>query len=107
MTIVGQVKESDEQLEKIVRQQLQQWFPSTDVNQWKFLRMYRVAYAQPAQSPSDPNKATSSKSARIIENIFCCGDHRDSATLNGAISSGKRAAAEIVAAINAAVDRNQ
>ena len=31
-----------------------------------------------------------------FKGMFVCGDHRDTATLNGAISSGKKAAEEII-----------
>ncbi len=84
---------SDEELEKAVRLQLESWFgkerfPECDIGAWKLLRIYRIPYAQPAQTPPYARDLDASLGSRI----FVCGDHRGTATLNGAVSSGKRAA---------------
>jgi hypothetical protein len=39
-----------------------------------------------------------SRPVRLSEGLFVCGDHRDSATLDGALKSGRRAAEAILAA---------
>jgi hypothetical protein len=67
------------------------WGPA--VNDWNFLRMYRIPYAQPAQRIP---YAIKGKNEVVSDGIQCCGDHRGGATLNGAISSGRRAAKRIL-----------
>ena len=43
-----------------------------------------------------PDTPLSSR-VRVREGIYVCGDHRSSATLNGAIASGRSAAAAVLA----------
>ena len=38
-----------------------------------------------------------SRPVRLAEGLFVCGDHRDSATLDGALKSGRRAAEAVLA----------
>lgn len=40
---------------------------------------------------------------QLSEGLFVCGDHRESATLDGALKSGRRAAQAILAGSRAAV----
>ena len=35
---------------------------------------------------------------QVADGVYCCGDHRGTATLNGAIASGRAAARAVVAA---------
>ena len=98
VTLVPQLADSvtrfsDAELESFVRTQLGAWFsrekfPNCDVRTWKLLRIYRIPYAQPAQTPPYSRDIEVSLDGRI----FVCGDHRGTATLNGAVNSGKRAA---------------
>ena len=62
------------------------------VSSWKALRIYRIPYAQPAQSPP----YTVNKPTTVAPGIHVFGDHIGTATLNGAIASGKRAAQDIL-----------
>lgn len=60
---------------------------------WKLLKIYRINYSQPAQTiPYDIN----GKPVKLNENIYVCGDHRNTATLNGAIKSGRLVAKELL-----------
>ena len=91
---------SDDALQASVRAQLSGWFgAAADVYKWTFLRAYRIPYAQPEQS--EPYRYI--KESRVCERVFICGDHTNTATLNGAISSGTKAADAIAAVINGAV----
>ncbi|GIL43974.1 hypothetical protein Vafri_1549 [Volvox africanus] len=79
---------SDEVLEGEVRKQLSTWFGSGQVASWTHLRTYRIPFAQPNQAPP----TNFSRPVALGGGVFVCGDHRDSATLDGAIKSGRRAA---------------
>lgn len=79
-------------LDACVRKQLELWWPDHGVANWKLLRVYRIPYAQPAQTPP----YTLSSPARLQDRLFLCGDHRATATLNGAIASGREAAQQIL-----------
>ena len=61
----------------------------SSVDSWHFLRAYRIAHSQPGQDPADePNRTTFEKHPEVFDGVFCCGDHRSTATLNGAFESG-------------------
>jgi len=90
----------DEELATRCAAQLADWFCDESLpSRWTFLRAYRIPHAQPGQNPADdPGRSTFEKKAEVSERIYCCGDHRSTATLNGAFDSGKRAAEAILAA---------
>ena len=74
-------------VEDIARQQLQTMF-GTQVESWRHLRTYRIAHGQPDQSPPFNPK----KKQKLDNGIFVCGDHRDTASTQGALFSGRRCA---------------
>ena len=93
VTLVGDLEAvPDAVLERKTRDELSQWWGESAYD-WKLLRIYRVPYAQPAQMvPYD----FSGKSIELADGVYCCGDHRGTATLNGAIDSGLRTADAIL-----------
>lgn len=92
VTTLGIARE-DEGLESKVREQLRDWF-GTSVNQWRRLRTYRIPYALPAQIP--PALSPVAKPARRNDGVFVCGDYLDTASIQGAMLSGRRAAEHII-----------
>lgn len=72
-----------------VLKQLREWFGSV-VDDWRHLRTYPIHYALPQQVPPlvDPVE----KNPRFATGIYRCGDYCDTASINGAMSSGRRAA---------------
>jgi phytoene dehydrogenase-like protein len=74
-------------VEDIARQQLQTMF-GTQVESWRHLRTYRIEHGQPDQSPPFNPK----KKQHLDNGIFVCGDHRDTASTQGALFSGRRCA---------------
>jgi len=79
-------------LEEAVRTQLTGWFGPA-VRSWRLLREDRIAHALPEQSvPTSPKR-----NARLTNGVYICGDHRDTASIQGALFSGRRAAATLVA----------
>jgi phytoene dehydrogenase-like protein len=87
--VVGDLPETDEQLVRDVRIQMHSWF-GEQVDAWRHLRTYRVLHAQPAQPVGSLEPPA--RPVRLESGIFVCGDHRDTASIQGAMVSGRRAA---------------
>jgi protoporphyrinogen oxidase len=83
---------SDDAIKSSVASELKNWWGEQTDN-WEFLKMYRIEYAQPAQNVP---YAIKGKGQVVSEGIQCCGDHRGGATLHGAIASGRQAARRIL-----------
>jgi glycine/D-amino acid oxidase-like deaminating enzyme len=56
---------------------------------WQHVHRHEVAHALPAQPPP----LVTRQPLQVSEHIIVCGDHRDTASIQGAMVSGKRAAA--------------
>lgn len=63
-----------------------------DVSAWELLRRDDIPDALPAQ----PAPLRSRGPAQLSERIFVAGDHRDTASINGALVSGERAARAVL-----------
>jgi phytoene dehydrogenase-like protein len=79
------------ELEDQVRSQLQGWF-GTQVQGWTTLRVDRISHGQPKQAP--PLRAR--QRIHLPDGRWVCGDHRDTASLQGAMFSGRRTAEAIL-----------
>ncbi len=76
-----------------VLDQLRDWF-GTQVNTWRHLRTFSIPYAlpsQPSQALNEPER-----SVRWKPGLYVCGDHRDNASIQGAMTSGRRAAEAVL-----------
>lgn len=82
----------DSNLEVAVREQLRSWWGS-EVDEWQHLASYRIPHGQPDQSPPFSPK----QRVRLTETLFVCGDHRDTASIQGALFSGRRCAEALLA----------
>jgi hypothetical protein len=84
----------DPALEAAVRKQLEGWF-GAGVRGWRHLRTCHIRHAQPEQRPGwlEPVE----REVRLESGLFVCGDHRDTASLHGAMLSGRRAAEAVLA----------
>lgn len=91
--LLGENDVSDSALDKTVREQMRSWF-GPSVNKWEFLRSYRIKYALPDQTP----KALSlrQRSYKAANNIYCCGDYKETGSINGAMVSGRKAAEALI-----------
>ncbi|KAL0909203.1 hypothetical protein M5K25_020050 [Dendrobium thyrsiflorum] len=89
----GGAGRSDEELAAEVVRELGGWFGPEEVRSWKLLRTYRIGFAQPDQSP--PTELTD-KDPRVGDGVYICGDHWSSATFDGALVSGRRAAEALI-----------
>ena len=73
-------------LETVVRRQLRSW--PVGVDDWRTLRVDVIEHGQPLQTvPFDPKRTVRSGPGRYV-----CGDHRDTASIQGALHSGRRTA---------------
>ncbi|MFT5375826.1 MAG: phytoene dehydrogenase-like protein [Candidatus Latescibacterota bacterium] len=73
--------------ERAVRRQLVDWY-GNQVEMWRLLQTYYIPHALPKQRPFLPLD----QSARTGEQLYICGDHRASASLQGAMYSGRKVA---------------
>ncbi|HYN01303.1 MAG TPA: NAD(P)/FAD-dependent oxidoreductase [Vicinamibacteria bacterium] len=80
-------------LEAAVRKQMAGWF-GDDVRGWRHLRTYHIRHAQPEQRPGALEPVE--RPVRLASGLLVCGDHRDTASLHGAMLSGRRAAEAIL-----------
>ena len=83
----------EQALEGAVRRQLEGWF-GPQVRRWRHLRTYRIRHAQPEQRPGTLEPVE--RPVRLDDHRFVCGDHRDTASLHGALVSGRRAAEAVL-----------
>jgi phytoene dehydrogenase-like protein len=82
----------EDDLDQLARRQLRSWWGPV-VDTWDTLRVDRIVHGQPAQAPpfrtSDP--------VHLDGDRFVCGDHRDTASIQGALYSGRRCANAVLA----------
>jgi len=90
-TVVGGADAPDAELEREVRRHMTGWF-GLEVADWKHLRTYRIPLALPARRTLEP----AALPVRRKPGTYFCGDHRDTPSLQGAMTSGRRAAAALL-----------
>lgn len=92
-SVVGFPAGSDAELDQSARLQLGGWF-GPDVAGWELLRADRIPHALPAQPAGacDPWQ----RPVRVRDGVYVCGDHRDNASIDGAMASGFRAAQAVM-----------
>ena len=84
----------DAALDRGVRDQLRGWFGS-QVDGWRLLRTDRIPHVQPAQPPG--SLQVPRRPVRLRRGRYVCGDHRDNASIDGAVASGARCAEAVIA----------
>ena len=77
--------------EDLSRSQLRDWWGS-QVDDWTHLATYRIPHGQPGQAPPFAPK----QCVALADGRFVCGDHRDTASIQGALYSGRRCAAAVL-----------
>jgi phytoene dehydrogenase-like protein len=88
-SVLGVPDQDDAALEAAVRGQLAEWFGPA-VQGWRYLRTYRLPHALPDQAA--PALDVPERPVRLADGLYVCGDHRDNASIDGAMASGFRAA---------------
>ncbi|WDI41512.1 NAD(P)/FAD-dependent oxidoreductase [Bremerella sp. P1] len=93
ISVTALLKAKQEPQVDAVSSQLREWFGST-VYGWRHLRTYPIHYALPRQVA--PALEPVEKSSRLSTGVYRCGDYCDTASINGAMASGRRAAEAVV-----------
>ncbi len=96
VSVLGTPTTSDDMLAASIRKQMVSWFGST-VNDWDHLRTYHIAHAQPSQRTLTPHE----RPVTLGSGVFVAGDHRDQASIQGALRSGTRTASAVLAELGA------
>ncbi|GAB94381.1 phytoene dehydrogenase-like protein [Kineosphaera limosa] len=78
--------------ENTVREQLAALF-GVDTGGWDLLIRHEIPYALPEQRPPLQIR----RQVDLGDGVFVCGDHRDTASIQGALVSGRRTARAVVA----------
>lgn len=94
ISVLGIQQLTDVQLGGFIVAQMKSWFGPV-ARSWRFLKSYRIPHAQPQQYPGalEPQQ----RPVRVRPGIYVTGDHRDNASINGAMVSGRRAAEAVLA----------
>ncbi|MFR9797152.1 NAD(P)/FAD-dependent oxidoreductase [Streptomyces sp. MS06] len=92
-TVLGTPPEG---VDTAVRMHLERLY-GTSTARWETLAVHHTAEAVPAMSaPHDLRRPV-----RLLAGLYVCGDHRDTSTVQGALHSGHRAAAAVLADLGA------
>jgi len=96
--VVGIPEDDSAELDRRARVQLGKWF-GAQVTNWRLLREYRIPHALPDQTAGklDPWQ----RPVRLRPGLYVCGDHRDNASIDGAMTSGFRAAQAVAEDLSA------
>ena len=85
-------------MEAVVRRQAAQLY-GVDAGEWEHVATYPIPHALPAMPAGTPLR----KPVRLADGLFVAGDHRDTASLQGALVSGDRAGRAAVARLRGSV----
>jgi phytoene dehydrogenase-like protein len=94
VSTVGLPNMSDDALVQAVFAELTAWF-GTETRSWRHLKTYRIEHALPSQAA--PALAVPQRPVQLSPTLYVCGDHRDTASIQGAMVSGRRAAEAVAA----------
>ncbi|TWT35287.1 protoporphyrinogen oxidase [Posidoniimonas corsicana] len=92
-SVLGIPDQSDDELSREVIEQCRGWF-GDQVGAWSLLRVYRIADALPQQLPGA--LSPSERPVKHATGVYVCGDHLDNASIQGAMTSGRRAAEAVL-----------
>lgn len=89
VTVLRSSPADDSALDAAVRAHLRRWFGHA-VDGWRALRTYRISHAQPAQPAGALEPPV--RPIRLRPGLYVAGDHRATASINGALAAGRMAA---------------
>jgi protoporphyrinogen oxidase len=87
LSIIGDTRLSEKQLEKAVRLELQQWFGNI-ASDWTHLHTRVINYALPNQSQVTDTLAENSLQLR--EGLYACGDFQLNGSIHAAMKAGRK-----------------
>lgn len=92
VSVIGSPQTDDDTLITATRKEMTAWF-GAEVQEWRHLRTYHIEHALPDQTP--PALTPPERPVRLSDALFIAGDHRDTASIQGALVSGRRTAEAI------------
>jgi len=93
LTILGDPPETDAELVEHARKEMAVWFPDGQVEDWHFLRAYRIKYAQMPQPPGFADQLL--RNETNTPGLYLAGEFTTNSSIDGAIESGLRCARRI------------
>lgn len=96
VSVLGTPGESNELLIRSVLDQLTAWF-GQQVRNWRCVRVERIPHGLPDQSV--PSGLSLVPDVRLTESVLRCGDWTHSASVQGALESGRHAAEAVLRAL--------
>jgi phytoene dehydrogenase-like protein len=93
-SIRGDWQQSDADTIDAVKAQAGEWF-GRQTAAWRHLATMHVPQALPDEAPAARRLRPSAP--RLADGLFICGDHCTTASINGALASGRRCAAAVLA----------
>jgi phytoene dehydrogenase-like protein len=89
VSLVGIPSESDQDLDELVCQQLQEWYPHLP-SRLRLLKVYRIPQALPLLEPG--RLTVWNRPSRVKPGLYLAGDYRSQGSIQGALVSGRLAA---------------
>lgn len=93
-SIRGDWRQGDADTIDAVKQQAAEWFGKA-TGAWRHLATVHVPQALPDETPAA--RRLRPPAPRLADGLFICGDHCATASINGALASGRRCAAAVLA----------
>jgi hypothetical protein len=90
VSLLGSAPESDAMLAEKIQAELTAWW-GRQVGDWRMLKTVRLRHALPVRSP-----LVSMPAIPVRPGVWVCGDHRDTASIQGAMQSGRATADAII-----------
>ena len=94
VSVVGSKENESTDLELEVRRQLRDWF-GAEVDRWSSLRSDHIRHARPSQPAHFRDRGT--LRPKLAEGLYCCGDYCETASIHGALLSGRHTAEALLA----------
>lgn len=94
VTVLGNPGQSDEELAEIAKKELNEWVPDKGAYMWRFIRAYRVRFAQMAQPVGFVEKLGGNVTSQ--DGLYRAGEFTENSSIDGAIRSGMECAALIL-----------
>lgn len=91
LSVLGDPEDDDEALVAAVREEMALWFGEQAVAAWRVLRVDRIRHALPARFP-----LTQTPPVAARDGLWVCGDHCATASIQGAMQSGRETAEAIL-----------
>ncbi len=93
LSVIGIPAIDDAELDDRVRKQMTRWYGGT-VAGWRLLRVDRIRHALPDQTAG--RLTPPQRTVRLQPGLYVAGDHRDNASIDGAMTSGFRVAQAVL-----------